>query len=411
MSSPDPRGWGVPGPEDGQYGIKIRFVGRQTDDVEVMDGSVPGRRFFAVYHDVDRRVTGALAFDQPRLVGMAKRWIGERMTLDDVQPALSVFPERGRRTGMTIESTWLSLLGAEVRSTLETYRGRVALAGSGDEALVLLHGQGGHLENFRHNIVALAQGRRVLAPDCVWHGLGPQPPFDPELIPAYVNQVRDLLSAAGIGRATFLGQSMGAWTALRLALDHPQLVSALVLVNPQGVYLPAEDGCAEVQPSPGPELAVRHVVALDEPSEANVRARLAGLFGDPTKLDDETVAIRRRLYSIPEVNDSLHRVLEAYMGGPGAPVHRHRVEEEHLRALACPTLLLWGAENMIPPVAGERMARVIPSATFRCAPGAGHWVHHEEPDWLHCHIEEFLASERPRPSQSQSSTGSTRTRH
>ncbi len=298
---------------------------------------------------------------------------------------------------MTTSSTWLSLLGAEVLSTLGPYRGRVALAGAGDETLVLLHGQGGHLENFRHNIVPLARGRRVLAPDCVWHGLGPQPAFDPELLPAYVDQVRSLMRAAGVERAVLLGQSMGAWTALRLALDHPELVSALVLVNPQGVHLPAADGCAEVRPSPGPELAARHVVALEDPSETNVRARLAGLFGDPAKLDDETVAVRQRLYRIPEVNDSLRRVLAAYMGGPDAPVQRHRIEEADLRALTCPTLLLWGAKNMVPPVAGERMARLIPSATLRCAPGAGHWLHHEEPDWVHRHVEEFLGSGVRRP--------------
>ena len=52
---------------------------------------------------------------------------------------------------------------------------------------------------------------------------------------------------------------------------------------------------------------------------------------------------------------------------------------------------------MVPPVAGERMARLIPSATLRCAPGAGHWLHHEEPDWVHRHVEEFLGSGVRRP--------------
>ena len=73
-----------------QYGIKIQFVGHRTDHVEVLDGSLSDRRFLAVYLDAHQRVTGALAFDRPRLVGMAKRWIGEGRSVDEVQQALPV---------------------------------------------------------------------------------------------------------------------------------------------------------------------------------------------------------------------------------------------------------------------------------------------------------------------------------
>lgn len=291
---------------------------------------------------------------------------------------------------VVVDSIWSSMLGAEVRMSAGAYRGRFVTAGEGPP-LVLLHGQGGHLENFRHNVARLAQAHRVIAPDAPWHGLGPQPGFDPELIPVFVDQLRTLLQALDVGPVAVLGQSMGAWTAMRLALDHPSSVSSLVLVNPQGVCLPAGDGVAATEPAPGEQLRERQMAVLREPTEDSVRSRLQGLFGDPGKLDEEAVAVRLQLYRQPAVNASLQRVLASYMGGPGTPVRRYQVDEAQLGSIRCPTLLLWGERNMVPPVVGEQMAAAIPGATLQIAAGAGHWLHYEVPEWHDGRVLDFLA--------------------
>src|SRR6266849_4645466 len=95
-------------------------------------------------------------------------------------------------------SIWTDLLGAEVRHGGNKYPGRYVEAGSRDaEPLLLLHGGGGHVENFSRNIMPYAQHFHVFALDCVWHGLGPQPPFNKELLPTYVDQVIDFLDWQG----------------------------------------------------------------------------------------------------------------------------------------------------------------------------------------------------------------------
>ncbi|MGP0102365.1 MAG: alpha/beta fold hydrolase [Solirubrobacteraceae bacterium] len=113
----------------------------------------------------------------------------------------------------------------------------VALAGEesgAGPAIVLLHG----LTATRRYVVmgsrALQRsGHRVIAYDARGHGRS-QPAPDPraygyELLAA---DLRAVLDAAGVERALLAGASMGAHTAVRFALEHPERVAALALVTP-----------------------------------------------------------------------------------------------------------------------------------------------------------------------------------
>jgi pimeloyl-ACP methyl ester carboxylesterase len=108
----------------------------------------------------------------------------------------------------------------------------------GDGApIVLLHG----LTATRRYVVmgssALARaGHRVVAYDARGHGESdPDQPYD---YPALADDLLGVLDAHGIDRAVLAGASMGAHTAMRVALEHPRRVSGLVLITP--AYLPDE---------------------------------------------------------------------------------------------------------------------------------------------------------------------------
>lgn len=106
-------------------------------------------------------------------------------------------------------------------------------SGSGPP-IVLLHG----LTATRRYVVMGSRtlersGHRVLAYDARGHGRSAPAP-DPA---AYgyghlASDLRALLDAAEVERAVILGASMGAHTALRFALEHPERVAALALVTP-----------------------------------------------------------------------------------------------------------------------------------------------------------------------------------
>jgi pimeloyl-ACP methyl ester carboxylesterase len=101
-------------------------------------------------------------------------------------------------------------------------------------AIVLAHG----LTATRRNVVQgsrhlLGRGRRLIGYDARGHGeSSPAPDRDAYEYGNLADDLAAVLDAQGLERATVAGSSMGAATAVRFALDHPQRVSALVLITP-----------------------------------------------------------------------------------------------------------------------------------------------------------------------------------
>src|SRR3989304_4349964 len=90
-------------------------------------------------------------------------------------------------------TTWVNLLGAAGKSP-----GRSWGPGAG-EPLILLHGGGGYAENFTRNILVYARYFHVFALDAVWFGLGPQPPFQEDIMAAFLDHIIDFMDWQGFG--------------------------------------------------------------------------------------------------------------------------------------------------------------------------------------------------------------------
>jgi 3-phenylpropionate/trans-cinnamate dioxygenase ferredoxin reductase subunit len=67
-----------------QYDVKIQVVGhvRGDDTFEVVDGSLAERRFVAIFGR-EGRLTGAIAFNRPRLLMQYRRLVGEGASFAD----------------------------------------------------------------------------------------------------------------------------------------------------------------------------------------------------------------------------------------------------------------------------------------------------------------------------------------
>ncbi|HYQ82827.1 MAG TPA: alpha/beta fold hydrolase [Rubrobacter sp.] len=110
---------------------------------------------------------------------------------------------------------------------------RYLSAGEGPP-LVLLHGAGDNALDWRLVMPTLAATHRVYAPDLPGSPDSARP--DAAYSPAFFEWFAvGFLDALGIGRATFVGNSLGGLVALRLALSDPARVTALVLVDSAGL--------------------------------------------------------------------------------------------------------------------------------------------------------------------------------
>jgi 2-hydroxy-6-oxonona-2,4-dienedioate hydrolase len=270
-------------------------------------------------------------------------------------------------------SFWVELLGASISMLKGRYTTRVIEMGEG-EPLLLVHGTGGHAENYIRNIAPLARHFRVIAIDLLWHGRSQTAGFVSEVLPPLVDQLRDVLDTLKIDRAHVEGQSLGGWAVMLFAIAHPKRLSKLIVTTPMGYRPDAAAVPGYVEPNQVP-LRDNTLAVLREPNYANIKSRLERIVFDPAVVTDESIRVRQTFYNDPAVNEVQRQLTVNYLGGEDP--RRHVVTDAMAKRILAPTLVYWGEKNFIPPAVGQHLARTIPNARFFSAPATGHWAQFE----------------------------------
>jgi 2-hydroxy-6-oxonona-2,4-dienedioate hydrolase len=256
-------------------------------------------------------------------------------------------------------------------------RTRFVEAGDGksDEAVIFLHGTGGHLEAFARNLLPHASHLRTLALDMIGHGYSSKPDHDYE-IPHYVAHLAAFCDAMGVKRAHVHGESLGGWIAAQFAIDHPERVATLTLNTAGGLNT-----------DPAVMQRVYNVTmrAVAEASEETVRARLEWLMNDKSRVTGDLVEIRLAVYTQPGFLRAMEHILclqnmEIRM--------RNVLTDESLSRIDAPTLVIWTDHDPTAPIAtGERFVAAIPKAEpLVVMSDCAHWPQWEKPEefnWLH----------------------------
>lgn len=246
-------------------------------------------------------------------------------------------------------------------------------AGSGQPALILLHGFGASTFSWREVIDPLSEWGRVVAYDRPAFGLTERPlrweganPYSPQ---AQVELVLELMDELGIQEGVLVGNSAGGTIALSTALQHPERVSALVLVDP-AVY---SGGGAPALVKPvlstpqmdrlGPLLARRISSAGDDFLERS--------WHDPSRITPEVLAGYRKPLRTPGWDQALWELTKASQ----APDLAGRLDE-----LKVPTLVITGDDDQVVPTAQSiQLAVDIPGAVLSVAQDCGHLPQEECP--------------------------------
>jgi 2-hydroxy-6-oxonona-2,4-dienedioate hydrolase len=283
-------------------------------------------------------------------------------------------------------SYWTDFLHAQIYKLKGRYSTRILEAGDG-EPLLLLHGTGGHIENYARNIMPLSQHFHVIAMDFLWHGGSETGGFEPAIIPKLIDQIVDVLDTLGIASTHLEGQSLGGWVAMQMALLHPERVNKLVLTTTQG-YQP-DDGSIPGLVEPDPRRIQAHSLqVLRDPSFENVRSRLERVMAHPELLPDEAVAVRHKFYNDPVLNRVQQQFMEHYPIGDA--LLKHLVTDARAADIKAPTLIFWGDKNPVPPVVGQRLSQSIPNARFFNAPETGHMAQFESYELHNREVSSFL---------------------
>lgn len=287
-------------------------------------------------------------------------------------------------------SLWLDLLGATVRHVETPSFGHIRIVEAGmdkPEALLLMHGIGGHLEAYAKNLLALSADYHVVAFDFVGHGLSDKP-LDIDYLPAtYVRQLSELMDALGIVRAHISGESLGGWVAGTFAAMFPFRVKRLVLNTTGGIPIVSEKGRRDLQHLE--ELSRRNVGQV--PTLDTVRRRMQWLMHESNwpLLDDELVGSRLTMYLRPDFQRAAPKVLALLKSADSGASATGMIE---LGKLGCETLFLWTRFNPIHDLeaATAACAQVPGAQLYVMRADAAHWPQYEAPDEFNAVVRQFL---------------------
>jgi pimeloyl-ACP methyl ester carboxylesterase len=257
---------------------------------------------------------------------------------------------------------------------------------SGDKGtpVILVHGLGGSLENWVRNIESLGQRYRVYAPDLKGFGRTDKTPVlrDLDELMQFFN---DFMAVQHIGKASLVGNSMGGGLVLAFAIQFPQKVDKLVLVDNA---LMGRDVIIDFK--------VVSVPILGELLSRTSRKSTASLWRkvvfDPSLVTEELVELTYQLAIIPGASKALLATARAGIGIRGQRAKLTRPLLEGAAKIGVPTLIIWGQQDRIIPVAHAHIAaKTIPRARLEIFDRCGHMPQLEHPDKFNALVLEFLA--------------------
>ena len=233
-------------------------------------------------------------------------------------------------------------------------------------AILLLHGFGASLQAWDDWAPALEKNLRVLRIDIPGFGLSGPAVNQDYSDAADVARVIAVMDQLGVQQVIVAGHSMGGRIAWNLAAAHPERVSKLVLLSPDGFPDPnaKSDKTYEVP-------ALLGLLPYSLPQWALRMGGVAPAFADERKLTPQMMQRYHDMMLAPGVRTALLDRMRQTRNSD--PVVR-------LQSIKAPTLLLWGEKDAFIPVSNAQdYLKAMPQATLVTLPGVGHVLHEEAP--------------------------------
>ena len=251
------------------------------------------------------------------------------------------------------------------------------------EPIILIHGNAASLHTWEPLVERLGSEYRIISYTQPGHGLtGPHPNDDYSF--AGMAEALDLVAKElDLYSFTLAGNSMGGWVSWRYALDNPDRVKALVLIDAAG--MPLRDG-EEAPPLNIGFRILQYPIGQFLMQQFTPRSlvKKSALQSVSTKdvMNEQTV-------------DRYWELLR-YPGNRRAAAHRAQVNRElgyadRISEITAPTLIIWGAEDqLIFASAAQTFDERLLNADVVVYDGIGHLPMEEAPDRTALDIDVFL---------------------
>jgi len=284
----------------------------------------------------------------------------------------------GQAKGQSAQPTKIRVRGVELHY-IEQGQG---------EPLILLHGGQGDYRSWEPQMKVLSPQYRVISYSRRYHYPNDNP-LTAKNHSAYV-EAADLaafIRKLKLGRVHLVGTSMGAFTALVLAVKHPEMVRSLVLAEPpvHGWMRDSPDGAPVYR---------EFMTTIHEPVAAAFKA---GDDQGAMRIFLDGIAGTRRFDNLPpEGRAAVMQNSRFFKAITSSSDPFPDLSKEKVKRLRIPILIVTG-ENTIKlhKLVNEELARLLPNAERAIIPKAGHGSPRENPQAFNEAVLKFLANHRP----------------
>ena len=288
---------------------------------------------------------------------------------------------------------------------LSSTRLHYVTSGSG-KLLMFAHGFPEFWYEWKNQLAAFEDDYQVVAPDMRGYNLSAKPSdVDQYRMEHLVEDL--LLLAEHLGHRTFtlVGHDWGGVVAWAFALQHPDRLEKLVIINaPHPAVFDRE-----LRENPAQQRASQYMLMFRSPQaeetmSANGYASLVNsVLGRGLRegffTEDDRRAYLEAWAQPGALTGGLNYYRAAGVGPPtdqGDPAHGNFAGDAGMDLVQVPTLVIWGEEDQALLTGNlEGLDEFVPNLTVRRIPDGSHWVVHEQPALVNGYIRAFLEGREP----------------
>ena len=242
------------------------------------------------------------------------------------------------------------------------------------EAVVFLHGMTGSTQDWANQIAGLSPKYRIVAMDQRGHGKSAAPSKPEEYyVQVLVDDVIELLKMLDIKKFCLVGHSLSGRVALQSALDHQDMLAALVLVGTSSGLRARDSEYAKLRRKVVELARSQGMEAAFEYDAANNPMRIERFKKYP---EQREVARQKMLRTSVDAYN--------YIGGGWEPV------TPRLSEIKVPTLICRGDEDVMTAESIQVLKEGIAGSELITFKGAGHSPHEDTPDAFNEALLKFL---------------------
>jgi 2-hydroxy-6-oxonona-2,4-dienedioate hydrolase len=259
---------------------------------------------------------------------------------------------------------------------------RIFTAGTEGRPVMFVHGFGAKADRWKLNMDPIAAaGFRAYAFDLPGHGFASKSDNAPSTVPEYSDFLGKVMDHLEVSNAVLVGTSLGGAVVASFAAQHSDRVEALVFVGSMGLVPIGEEIRSRIRAG-----------SANQTLEA-MQAKFKNIIADQSKVTVEMVEEEFHTNNSPGAAAALIKV-GRYIGEK----LDDDVVGQKIASLNKPTLLVWGDEDKVVPLAFGRAAReILPNSRLCILEGTSHTPYYEKFSEFNAAILDFLSGRTDAP--------------